>query len=81
MDPAPKILYSRQEAAVALSVSLSTLDLMIVKGMLRAARFGRRLLIHRDELERCGRRIAQGDAATVWPEKRDGKTVRIDRAR
>lgn len=76
METAVKTLYSRREAAAALAVSVSTLDVMIARGMLRAVRFGRRVLIHRDEIERCGRKIAQGDLAGVW-QKLDGKTRRI----
>ena len=76
MEPGPKVLFSRKEAAAALAVSVSTLDVMIARGMLRSVRFGRRVLIHRDEIERAGRKIAQGGAASVWPEKRDGKTIR-----
>lgn len=76
MEAAPKVLYSRREAATALAVSLSTLDVMIESGMLRAVRFGRRVLVHRDELERTGRKIAKGDTPAVWPEKQNGKTIR-----
>lgn len=76
MEPSVKTLFSRREAAAALAVSVSTLDVMIARGMLRAARFGRRVLIHRDEIERCGRRIARGDMPGVWPEKIAGKTQR-----
>ena len=74
MEPAPKLLYSRKEAAAALAVSLSTLKVMIGRGMLRAVHLGRRVLIHRDEIEKCARRIAQRDSASVWPEKLNGKT-------
>jgi excisionase family DNA binding protein len=74
MDPAPKVLYSRAEAARALALSLSTLNVMIGSGMLRAVHLGRRVLIHRDEIEKCGRRIAQQDSPSVWPEKLNGKT-------
>jgi len=74
MEPAPKVLYSRKEAAAALAVSLSTLNVMVNRGMLRAVHMGRRVLIHRDEIERCGRRIAQQDSPSIWPEKLNGKT-------
>jgi excisionase family DNA binding protein len=76
MEPGPKVLFSRKEAAGALALSDSTIDEMIARGMIRAVHFGRRVLIHRDEIERCGRKIAQGDMPSVWPEKRDGKTIR-----
>jgi excisionase family DNA binding protein len=52
MELAPKILYSRKEAAGMLSISVSTLDSLISFGKLRATRKGRRVLVHRNELER-----------------------------
>lgn len=76
MEPGPKVLFSRKEAAAALAVSVSTLDVMIERGMVRSARFGRRVLVHRDEIERAGRKIAQGDMPSAWPEKQNGKTIR-----
>ncbi len=80
MDPAPKVLYSRKETALALALSVSTVDVMIARGMLRAVHFGRRTLVHRDEIERVGRRIAQEDLPVVWPEKQNGKTIRLPQA-
>ncbi|MGH9716432.1 MAG: excisionase family DNA-binding protein [Candidatus Acidiferrales bacterium] len=76
MEPGPKVLFSRKEAAAALAVSVSTLDLMLAAGLLRSVRFGRRVLVHREEIERCARKIAQGDMPSVWPEKHRGKTAR-----
>lgn len=76
MEAAAKVLYSRKEAAAALAVSVSTLDVMVQRGMVRAVRFGRRVLIHRDEIERRGRKIAAGDGPGVWPARVDGKTAR-----
>lgn len=72
MDPAPKLLYTRKDAADMLSISVSSLDTMIGRGMLRAIRKGRRVLIHKTELER----IARQNIPAIWPTKENGKTVR-----
>jgi excisionase family DNA binding protein len=58
-----RILYSREEAAEALSLSVSTIDVMIGRGMLRARRHGRRVLIHRSEMER----VSRMDLPRIWP--------------
>jgi excisionase family DNA binding protein len=71
MEPSAKLLYSRVEAAAALSLSVSSLDVMIGRGMIRARRQGRRVLIPRTEIERVSHR----DIPAIWPAKEDGKTV------
>src|ERR1700683_1068899 len=71
MDLAPKLLYTRPEAAGMLSISVSSLDVLIGRGMLRAVRKGRRVLVHKTELER----IARQNIPTIWPAKEHGKTV------
>jgi excisionase family DNA binding protein len=72
MDPAPKILFTRAEAAAALSLSVSSIDMLVGRGMLRCVRQGRRVLIHKTELER----VARQNHPTIWPAKLHGKTVR-----
>ena len=72
MEPAPKILFTRREAAETISISLSSLDVMVARGMLKVARKGRRVLIHHSELER----VARKDIPRIWPSKIDGKTNR-----
>ncbi|HEX4381203.1 MAG TPA: excisionase family DNA-binding protein [Candidatus Acidoferrum sp.] len=68
-----KALLSRKEAAEYVSLSLSTLDVAIARGMLRVRRMGSRVLIPREELDRFVRR----DVPNIWPAKRDGqKTTR-----
>jgi excisionase family DNA binding protein len=52
MDPAPKFLYSRKEAAVSLAISLRSLDYLIGRGEIRVIRKSRHVMIHRSELER-----------------------------
>jgi excisionase family DNA binding protein len=71
MDLAPKLTYNRKEAAEMLSISVSSLDVLIGRGMLRAIRKGRRVLVHRTELER----VARQNIPTIWPAKEHGKTV------
>ena len=72
MDPAPKLLYTRKDAADMLSISVSSLDTMIGRGMLRAIRKGRRVLVHKTELER----VARQNIPSIWPAKENGRTVR-----
>jgi excisionase family DNA binding protein len=67
MEPAPKILYHRTEAAEMLSISVSSLDVLIATGRLKATRKGRRVLIHRSEIER----IAAQDISRIWPTRRE----------
>jgi excisionase family DNA binding protein len=67
-----RILYSRKEAAQQLSISVSTLEQLIVQGDLSVRRIGKRILIPRKELER----MASRDVKVAWPQKQDGKTVR-----
>ena len=67
-----RILYSRREAAQQLSISLSTLEQLIVQGELQVRRLGKRILVSRRELER----LASRDVTVIWPEKVNGKTAR-----
>ena len=67
-----KVNYSREEAADALSLSVSTIDVLIGRGMLRVRRQGRRVLIPISEIQRFAKR----DVAHIWPEKKNGHTVR-----
>jgi excisionase family DNA binding protein len=52
MEPTPKLLYSRAEAAEMLSLSVRTLDRLISNGMCRVKSKGRRILLHISEIER-----------------------------
>lgn len=72
MPPAPKILYTRREAAYMLSLSEDTVAEIIRQGMMAIVRKGRRILVHRDELER----FARVDTPFLWGPKVHGKTVR-----
>ena len=72
MELAQKVLYTRAEAAEMLSICTSTLDVAIGRGMLKSIRKGRRILVHRDEIERW----AKKDTPAIWPEKRDDKATR-----
>ena len=51
-----KILYSRQEAAELLSLSLRSLVVLIDRGELPVRRIGRRVLVPRASLEAFARR-------------------------
>ena len=50
-----KVLYTKREAAQMLSISVRSLDYLIVSGQLAARRIGRRVLIHRDAIEQFAR--------------------------
>jgi len=67
-----RLLYSRQQTAEQLSLSLSTVDMLIGRGILRVRRMGKRVLVPAEEIARCSRR----EMAALWPAKQNGKTVR-----
>jgi excisionase family DNA binding protein len=67
-----RVLYSRKEAATYIGVSLSTLDVILSRGLVRARRIGRRVLIHQAELDR----FVRADHTEIWPKKRNKKTYR-----
>lgn len=62
MLPSEKLLFSRVEAAEMLSLSLSTLNVAIGRGMLRVRRHGRRVMIEKREVERFSRT----DHPRIW---------------
>jgi excisionase family DNA binding protein len=64
MLPSEKLLFSREEAAEMLSLSLSTLCVVINRGMIRVRRNGRRVMIEKREIEKFSRT----DHARIWPE-------------
>lgn len=74
MNNPEHVLFSRKEAAVYIGVSLSTLDMIVARRLMRFRRIGKRVLIHRSELDR----FARADHFTIWPKKNsDGKTTRV----
>lgn len=78
MEPSEKLLYTLAESAEMLSLSLSTLQVAVGRGMLRARRQGRRVLIARSELER----FARADHPRIWPQPGpDGRTRRREETR
>jgi excisionase family DNA binding protein len=52
-----KLLYSRRDAASALSISVRSLDYLIERGLLQTRRLGKKVLIPAADL----RRFAKGD--------------------
>jgi excisionase family DNA binding protein len=76
MDPAPKILFSRAEAAEMLSISVSSLDVLIATGRLKASHKGRRVLIHVAEIER----MAAREVPRIWPPRRERDKAETARA-
>jgi excisionase family DNA binding protein len=51
-----KVLYTRNEAAHLLSVSIATLDRLIANKFLLVRRVGRRVLIHQVEIMKFSRK-------------------------
>ncbi len=67
-----RLLYTRKEAAEILRISVSTLEVMIARGMLTVRRMGRKVLIPEAALtERSNKNVTR-----IWPRKVAGKTVR-----
>lgn len=58
-----KILFDRKTAALALSISVRSLDYLISGGQLKTKRMGRKILIHSSELKR----FAQSDHLSIRP--------------
>jgi excisionase family DNA binding protein len=56
MEITEKVLYTKREAAQLLSISLRSLDYLIFSQQLPARRIGRRVLVHRDSIERFAKR-------------------------
>jgi excisionase family DNA binding protein len=75
MEPGPKLLFTRKEAADALSICVSSVDVMIARGMIRVIRKGRRVMVPKAELERAAKR----DDVVMWPAKLNGRTRRTVR--
>jgi excisionase family DNA binding protein len=63
MLPSEKLLFSRLEAAEILSLSVSTLDVAVARGMLRVRRVGKRVMFERHEIEKFSR----ADHPRIWP--------------
>jgi excisionase family DNA binding protein len=55
MQPSEKLLYSRNDAARGLSISVRKLEELIRAGQVQVVRIGRRVLIAHDELRRIAR--------------------------
>jgi excisionase family DNA binding protein len=51
-----KLLFTRREVAHLLSLGLRTIDGLIHTKELRVVRIGRKVLVHKDEIQRFARR-------------------------
>jgi excisionase family DNA binding protein len=71
MEPSEKLLFTRKEAAEMLSLSVATLDVAIARGMLRARRQGKRVLVEKRELEKFSR----ADHPRIWDSEGNRGTV------
>ena len=68
-----QLLYTRKQGARLLGVSISSVQILIDRGEIRTKQWGKRKLIPHDELVR----VSKQNFSEIWPEKRDGKTVRM----
>jgi excisionase family DNA binding protein len=50
-----KLRYTREEAAELLRLHVNTIDQLVKRGQLKAARTGRRVFFHREEIDRYSR--------------------------
>jgi len=55
MPMTQKVLYTKREAAQLLSISVRSLDYLIVSQQLPTRRIGRRVLVHRESIEQFAR--------------------------
>jgi excisionase family DNA binding protein len=65
-------LLSRSDAAQFLGLAVSSIDLLIARGELRARRLGRRVLVPHAELVK----FSKSDHGSIWPAKVNGRTTR-----
>jgi excisionase family DNA binding protein len=72
VSTASKTFLSRKDAAAVLSISVSSLEQLIIQGEIKTRQLGGRVMIPREQIDQLARR----DVKIVWPPKRQGKTVR-----
>jgi excisionase family DNA binding protein len=82
MEPQPKLLYTKREAAQLLSLSVRSIDYLITSCEIASRRVRRRVLIHRDAIERFAAKIIS-PSANDKPRgpRRVLKSARQDRSR
>lgn len=69
----PHLLYNKDQAASQLGISTGSFQILIDRGDVRVRRWGSRVLVSHEELER----LAKKEFTELWPEKGpDGKTRR-----
>ncbi len=56
MEGTQKVLYTKRETAQLLSISVRSIDYLILSRQIPARRIGRRVLVHRDAIEQFARR-------------------------
>ena len=67
-----RLLYTRREAAERLSLSISTINMLIGRGLIASRKLGSKRLIPHGALVA----FSQKNLTQLWPPKRNGKTVR-----
>lgn len=74
--PPPRMLYTRREAAGMLSLSVSTVQMLISRGLLGSRKMGSKRLIPHASLVA----FAQKNLPSLWLPKQNGKTVNTERS-
>jgi hypothetical protein len=67
-----RLLYSRAAAAQLLSISISTLDIAILRGLLPCRKIGKKVLVPHASLKA----FSQKNFPRIWLAKVGGKTTR-----
>lgn len=70
------MLYTRREAAELLSLSVSTVQMLVSRGMLGSRKMGHKRLIPHASLVA----FAQKNLTSLWLPKHNGKTVNTERS-
>ena len=76
-----KLLYSKKESSILLSVSPRTVDNLIRRGELRAQRLGKRVLVPAESLEQYASRAVRRGASLDQPPTNSLSLSQIDEDR
>jgi excisionase family DNA binding protein len=74
--PAPRMLYTRREAAKLLSLSVSTVQMLISRNLLGSRKIGSKRLIPHASLVA----FSQKNLPSLWLPKHNGKTVNTEKS-
>lgn len=75
-QPAPRMLYTRREAAKILSLSVSTIQMLVSRGLLSSRKIGSKRLIPHASLVA----FSQKNLPSLWLPKHNGRTVNTEKS-